>query len=277
MEHDGMAWFLLILAGLITGSFCNVVIHRLPRGVSLVAPARSVCPKCGATIPAVRNIPIVSWILLRGRAKCCGGLISPRYIAVEMLVPSLWALVYLRIGFTPLLPVLLLFAAGGICVAAIDMDTQRIPHPLTATLACLAAAGAVVVAIVPGPSSPNGDALPSIFVPVFCGLLAVIFLGSTRVVCPSGMGGGDVRLAFSVACVAAVGAGWQGSLVAVLSSCTSAGLLGCVLVAVASARGRRGESLRSIPIPFGPHLATGGLVGAMWGQYLWGTYLSLAS
>ena len=271
-----MIWLGLIFMGLAMGSFCNVVIHRLPLEMSVVNPPRSACPKCGVPISAIHNIPIASWILLRGGARCCGESISFWYPAVEALVPLLWIVIYLSVGSTALLPVLLLFAAGATCVAVIDIRTRRIPHPLSSALAVVAITGTVVVAVAPKTASPNSGVLPSILVPLTCGLLAIMLVGSMIAIYPPSMGGGDMRLAFSVACVAAVGAGWQGSVVAVFSAFLTGGVLGCVLLVAALARGYRGKALRSIAMPFGPHLAVGGLVGAIWGQHLWRACLSLA-
>ena len=266
---------MVALGGLLTGSFCNVVIHRLPLGTSVIDPPRSACPVCDSPIPASHNIPLVSWIVLRGRAKCCGADISPQYMVVEASVALLWVLLYLMVGPTVLLVAILPFAAGAVCVAVIDTGHHRIPHALSGSLAGLAAIGAMCVAVVPG-ASPSGDSVGrAILIPLGCGAAASWFLWLVRAIHPPAMGGGDVRLAFSVACVAAVSAGWQGSLVSMLAALLTGSLLGSVLFGLAHARGQA-DARRKV-IPFGPHLALGGLVGALWGQPLWSAYLSVGA
>jgi len=137
--------------GLVVGSFLNVVIHRLPRGESIVRP-RSRCPACGRPVAALENVPVLSWLWLRGRCAGCRGPISPRYPAIELLTGLAFAAVAARWGAAPMTPVLCAFAAALIAAAAIDFDHHIIPDEISL--------GGLVVAlaIVPWARSVDGGA-----------------------------------------------------------------------------------------------------------------------
>jgi leader peptidase (prepilin peptidase)/N-methyltransferase len=116
--------------GLVVGSFLNVVIHRLPRGESILRP-RSRCPACGHTIAAWENVPVLSYLLLRGRCRGCAAPISPRYPLVELLTGGVFALLIAVQGVSLLTPLWLVLAAALIAVAAIDFDHRVIPDPIS--------------------------------------------------------------------------------------------------------------------------------------------------
>jgi leader peptidase (prepilin peptidase)/N-methyltransferase len=116
--------------GLVVGSFLNVVIHRLPLGESIVFPA-SHCPGCGTHIAAFDNVPVFSYLVLRGACRSCGSTISPRYPAVELLTGVVFALVALRFGFTPATLLFTVFAAGLIVAGVVDLDHQIIPDEIS--------------------------------------------------------------------------------------------------------------------------------------------------
>ena len=116
--------------GLVIGSFLNVVIHRLPRGESIVRPG-SRCPACGHRIAFFENVPVLSYLWLRGRCRGCGGLISPRYPMVELLTGGVFALLVAVQGLSWMTPIWLLFAAALIAVAAIDFDHRVIPDRIS--------------------------------------------------------------------------------------------------------------------------------------------------
>ena len=118
------------LLGLIVGSFLNVVIHRLPRGESVVSP-RSRCPACGRGITALENVPVFSYLALRGRCRGCGTAISLRYPAIELLTGALFVAVALRYGITPLTPLWWAFCAALVAAAAIDFDHRIIPDEIS--------------------------------------------------------------------------------------------------------------------------------------------------
>jgi leader peptidase (prepilin peptidase)/N-methyltransferase len=116
--------------GLVVGSFLNVVIHRLPRGESIVLPG-SHCPACGHTITAWENLPVLSYLWLRGRCRSCGAAISPRYPLVELLTGGLFALLIAVQGVSWMTPLWLVFAAALTAVAAIDFDHRLIPDEIS--------------------------------------------------------------------------------------------------------------------------------------------------
>ncbi len=129
--------------GLIVGSFLNVVIHRLPRGESLVSP-RSRCPHCRHAISALENIPVISYVVLRGRCRGCSAPISLRYPAVELLTACVFAGIALRYGAEPMTPVWCVFAAALIAAGVIDIDHRIIPDEISL--------GGLVVAVVAVPA-----------------------------------------------------------------------------------------------------------------------------
>ena len=125
-----VSWIAVGLLGLITGSFLNAVIHRLPRGISLLNPSRSFCPRCGKTIPWHENLPVASWILLRGRCSGCALPIAIRYPLVELLTAGLYLLAWGRFGL-PLAPVFWLFLSLLVAATFIDVDHLIIPDEIT--------------------------------------------------------------------------------------------------------------------------------------------------
>jgi leader peptidase (prepilin peptidase) / N-methyltransferase len=235
--------------GLVVGSFLNVVITRLPAGRSLWGP-RSACPTCGAVIVWHDNIPVLSFVALRGHCRACASWIGWRYPIVEMTTAVLFLGAYASLGAGPaLIPAVALLAAL-VAITAIDLDHQIIPDVITlpgivtGVLANLAIAGGSWV------DSMLGIALGG-------GVFFAIILASV-----GGMGGGDMKLG------AMLGAflGWKVTLVALFVAVVVGGL---VAVGVLAA-GRKG---RKDPIPFGPFLATGGAVALFWGQRLLTWYL----
>jgi leader peptidase (prepilin peptidase)/N-methyltransferase len=142
--------------GLVIGSFLNVVIHRLPRGESVVHPP-SHCPGCARRLAPVENVPVLSYLWLRGRCRGCGMRISPRYPAIEVATGLLFALLVARHGVSPMAAVYLLFAATLVAAAAIDFDHRIIPDRLS--LGGLAVALALVPAAKTASGEPFGGAL----------------------------------------------------------------------------------------------------------------------
>ena len=147
MTHQAgvLAGFAFVF-GAVVGSFLNACIHRLPRGIRLDQPRRSFCPHCQATIPWYHNLPIVSWLWLRGRCAKCGAPISPRYILVEILTGVVFFALWLKFGL-PLAPAYMVFAALLIAATFIDFEHYIIPDEITLGGA---AAGVIASAILPG-------------------------------------------------------------------------------------------------------------------------------
>jgi leader peptidase (prepilin peptidase)/N-methyltransferase len=232
----------------VLGSFLNVVIHRLPRGESLVHP-RSRCPHCGTQIAGYDNIPIVSWLLLRGRCRHCGAPISPRYPAVELITALLFAAVVLVRGFDDDLILELPFVASLIALAGIDLDHKLLPNKIVYPLA---AWGVVAVLIA------DRDDLVEHLV---AGAGAFLFLLAAVLAYPRGMGMGDVKLAGAMGI-------YLGAAVipALLVAFLTGSVVGIAIIA------REGADARKKALPFGVFLALGGIVGVLAGPELIDVY-----
>jgi leader peptidase (prepilin peptidase)/N-methyltransferase len=240
--------------GLIWGSFLNVVIHRLPAGESLVRPG-SRCPACRTPIRPWDNIPVLSFLLLRGRCRACGAPISWRYPAVEALTAGLFVLAIEEFGPTPPGLVILLFLSGLIVVSFIDLDQQIIPNIVTLPGIPLGLVSGFLWGDPPFLERILGTLAGAGF------LYLVLFYGSV-LYGQEAMGEGDLNL------IAYVGAflGWRAVVVTILVGCLSGSLVGLGLIAL----GRLG---RRQHIPFGPFLSLGALVALFWGPLLITWYL----
>ncbi len=237
------AWFYGIF-GLVIGSFLNVVIYRVPRGESIVSPG-SHCPHCGHSLKPWELIPVVSFLVLRGRCQQCGETISWRYAGVEMLTGLLFFLAArLDLG-RPIyrLWLDLLFISVLIALTFIDLDTMRLPDVLVFPLLGISLAAAFVGWGRPG----AGEALLS------CLIAGGLFFLITWFY-PAGMGMGDAKL------VAALGAylGFPGIFIAIFVASLSGSVIG-ILLTVIKMRGFRQQ------MPFGPYLAFGAMVALFWG------------
>ena len=274
-------WLLITAAvffGLVVGSFLNVVIHRLPRMLeqgwraecaelngnplpagetyNLVLP-RSRCPQCGHQIRAVENVPVLSYIALRGRCSACRAPISLRYPAVETLAGVLAGYIAWRFGVSATAAGAMLFAWTMIALAFIDLDTFYLPDNLTLPLLWTGLVfniGATFTDLTSAVIGAAGGYL----------VLWAVFWAYKIATGKEGMGYGDFKL------LAAIG-GWLGwkmlPLVILLSSFVGA-IIGIGLIVLA----RRG---RNVPIPFGPYLALAGLIALFFGEQLNRHYLAL--
>jgi len=248
---------LLVIAGLLIGSFLNVVIARVPAGESVVHP-RSRCPRCGAEIGALDNIPVLSWVLLRGRCRKCAEPISVRYPVVEIAHAALWLVMLWRFGWSWELPAYLYFASVGLALAVIDLDTKRLPNPLTLPSYVVIGVLLLVPAVADGQWSAYLTAwLAGLALFAFYFLLAVIY--------PSGMGFGDVKLAGVLGLVLGW-LGWSVLLVGGFLGFLLGAVVGGALMAVRKA-GRKSK------IPFGPFMLAGALLAILWGGQVWDAYL----
>lgn len=237
----------MILVGLIgaaIGSFLNVVVHRLPRGESLVAPG-SRCPGCGTPVAPYDNLPMVSWLALRGRCRHCGMAISPRYPLVELLTALVFAAVALVRGVDDDLVAELPFAAVLIAAAAIDLEHRLIPNRIVVPAAVYGVAAAAVV--------KTGD-LPEL---VAAGAGAFLAMLAVALAYPRGMGMGDVKLAGVMGLYLGVAV-----IPALLAGFLAGSVVGVAIMA------RHGAAARKRAIPFGPFLALGGVVGLLAGPEL---------
>jgi leader peptidase (prepilin peptidase)/N-methyltransferase len=243
--------FISFLTGLAVGSFATAVAYRVPRGVSIVAMSRSQCPPCGAQIATYDNVPLVSWLLLRGRARCCGSRIPRRYPLTELAVGLLFAatvLMYRDDAAEALIG--MVFVAMLAIVALTDLERRIIPNKV------LIAGGAVCLAIAAA-TDPGGLPERVVAATGAGGLFVLVALAY-----PKGMGLGDVKLAATMGL-------FLGRAVApaILAALLIGSVVGLALIA------RHGTSARKMTIPFGPFLAVGGIVGLLAGDQLIDLYL----
>ncbi len=279
LADPGLFPFICAFFGLLIGSFLNVVIHRLPKmmeydwqrqcaelrgeetnataSFSLVRP-RSRCPSCQHAITARENIPILSWLILRGKCSNCRSSISPRYPIVEALSGLLSGLAAARFGFDWASAGALLFVWALIALTFIDADTQLLPDSITQPL--------LWSGLLFNLFGTFTD-LSSAVIGAVAGYLSLwsVYWGFKLVTGKEGMGYGDFKL------LAALGAwlGWQMLPLVVLLSSLVGAVVGITLILWA----KRG---RQVPIPFGPYLATAGLIAMLWGKELTQTLLRLS-
>ena len=266
------------LLGLCVGSFLNVVIHRLPKmmeqdwhaqcadlrgetpstatALTLARP-RSRCPSCGHQITVLENIPIISYLLLRGRCSSCGTSISPRYPVVEAVTGLLSAYAVWHFGPTPQGAGALLLIWALIALTGIDFDTQLLPDSITLPLLWLGLAFNLAGTYVDLFSAVIGAMIG------YLTLWSVFWLFKLATG-KEGMGFGDFKL------LAALGAwlGWQMLPAIILLSSIVGAVVGISLI-VATRHGR------NTPIPFGPYLAAAGVIALFWGPQLTRSYLGL--
>lgn len=237
------------LFGLVVGSFLNVVIHRVPAGMSVVSPP-SACPGCSTPISPRDNVPVLSWLALRGRCRTCGMRIAWRYPAVEALTGLLSVGLALRFGASATLPAELLLTWGLVALAFVDAERMLLPKKIVYPTGALVTAGLVVAAGVHGQWH-------RLAVAAICGAAAFAVFFAIHTAAPKGMGFGDVRLAP----VIGVAVGWLG-WVAALAAFFLANLLGAVVGIALIAAGRH---KRKQPIPFGVFLAVGAYLALLLG------------
>jgi leader peptidase (prepilin peptidase)/N-methyltransferase len=287
------AWITLIFViGLLVGSFLNVVIHRMPiilerdwkaqaeqilhgerepaltpakpaERYNLVVP-RSACPKCGAMITALQNIPVISYLALGGKCAKCRAPISVRYPVIELITGILSALVAWKFGVHWYTAAALFFTWMLIAMSGIDFDTTLLPDTMTLPLLWV---GLLLSTL--GTDATLGlpvDMRSSIFGAI-AGYLSLwsVYHAFKLLTGKEGMGYGDFKL------FGALGAwlGWQSLPLIILLSAFTGAVVGIALIAI---RGRD----RNIPIPFGPYLAAAGWIALMWGDQIIGTYMQVS-
>jgi leader peptidase (prepilin peptidase) / N-methyltransferase len=251
-EGFAPGWFVPAVAaayGLVFGSFLNVVVHRLPRGMSLLRP-RSHCPACGAPVRWFDNVPLVSYVLLLGRCRSCRARISVRYPVVELACGALAAAVAWRFGLTVIGAEAMLLVMLLLPLAFIDLEHHLLPDVLTLPGIALGLAASAAGGLV-----GFGDAL--VGAAAGAGLPYAVVVVYRRVRGVEGMGLGDVKL------LAMIGAflGWRGMLLTLGLGATAGAVVGLVLIA--SGRGRRDTEL-----PFGTFLAAAAAVVLFAGPFL---------
>ena len=268
-KSPGALMFATTLLGLCVGSLLNVVIHRLPKMMeaqwreecaaldgrepapvetyNLFTP-RSACPQCKAPITALQNVPVVSWLVLRGKCANCRTPISARYPLVELLGGALAILATWRFGYSAALAFALVYAWVMLALTFIDLDTQLLPDDLTLPLLWVGLIANCFGVFTDLRSAVLGAAGGYM-------ILWSVYWAFRLIAKKEGMGFGDFKL------LAAIGAwtGWQVLPVAII---VSAGL-GAVIGSLVLWLSRKGADTR---IPFGPYLALGGIVALLWGR-----------
>jgi len=244
-----------VVAGLLIGSFLNVVIARVPEGRSLLRPG-SACPGCGTAIAWHDNVPLVSFAALRGRCRACGMSIPWRYPIVEAVTGALFGAAALAFGSTPHAVVAAALLAALVAITMIDLERQIIPDVISLP--------GILAGVLANLATGHVSWLESLLgIAVGGGVfLAIAVLGSW-LAGQDAMGGGDIKLA------AMLGAflGWKVLLLSLFVSALGGGILAAALMG----SGLRG---RKDPLPFGPFLAAGGAVGLFWGERMVRWYLS---
>lgn len=252
------------LLGLIVGSYLNVVIYRLPRGISTVTP-RSRCPECGAAIRAVDNVPVVSYLLLGGRCRACRARISWRYPLLEAATSALFLASFLRFGISFEAPAAALFCALMLALALIDFDHMILPDRLTfpaIALGILLQPFLSWARLWEGPwGAMAGAALGAL---LGAGILLAVWAAWYLIRREEGMGLGDAKM------LAAIGAflGWKGVLVSLFFAALSGSVVGLGLMAWSGLGGKT-------RLPFGTFLALGGLIALFAGEPLVQAYARL--
>ena len=247
--------FIVFLFGAVAGSFFNVCIHRMPLGQSIVNPP-SHCPKCNERIRWHDNIPLVSFLVLRGKCRHCGAPISPRYLFIELLTASLFLAVWLKYEMSWLAPIYWVLVGGLIVATFIDFEHYIIPNEITYGGIVAGLALSLVYPPLQGVEEAGRSLLLSLL-GAFTGgaTLLLIALVGEKVFKKEAMGMGDVKF------IAGIGAflGWQASFFAIFASSLVGGIVGLVLVMTS----RKGWGSR---LPYGPYIALGALLWIFFGR-----------
>ena len=248
-----IVWLGVFILGIILGSFLTVCVHRVPKGLSIVAP-RSACPACGKLIRWYDNVPLLSFLWLKGACRACQEAITPRYPIIELANGLGYLLVVWRFGFTWQTIVYAgLFSVFWV-VTWIDWDHKIIPDVITLP-------GIVIGFLCGALLLPTGWFNSILGIVVGGGILLALAWISPYVFGKEGMGGGDIKF------LAMVGAflGWQQALITLMVASVFGAVIGIGLLALKVMK--KGQY-----IPFGPYLALGALIAMIWGTDIWQWY-----
>jgi leader peptidase (prepilin peptidase)/N-methyltransferase len=266
--------------GAIVGSFLNVVIHRVPLEESIVFP-NSACPKCKEAIKPYDNLPILSWLLLRGKCRNCKNAISPRYLSVELLNALLWILVFWVVGFTPFLPIALIFVSVILALIFIDAENMILPDVINFPLLFFALIVRIGFALAFGkeyfsdlnffPATQLNNLpvwLISLLGALFGGLIGGGFLWLVGAVWKKlrgvdAMGFGDVKMMFAVGALL----GWRLTFLSIFLGAFSGAIIGVFLLS------RQKEKDFQTQIPFGIFLGIGSILALLFGEQMIRWYL----
>ena len=257
-----VAPFLIFVLGLLIGSFLNVCIYRIPRdGLSINAPRWSICPECQATIRFYNNIPVLSYILLRGRCRDCGTRISVVYPFVELITGGLFLSMYYQFGLTLDFVHGCLFIALLIPVSLIDARWYIIPDVIVATGLTL---GLGITAAISVHQQDWYYPLEHLIGAVAgSGILLLIGILGKAILRKEAMGGGDIKL---MALIGLFLGAWPHLLIVIVLSAFIGSIVGVLLISFT-------ERDRQHPIPYGPFLAIAAVLDLFWGEGMWKGYL----
>jgi leader peptidase (prepilin peptidase)/N-methyltransferase len=257
---------LVFVFGSAVGSFLNVVIYRIPAGLSLLNPP-SRCPKCKTRLKPYDNVPVLGWLWLKGRCRYCRAPISPRYPLIEAFTGALFLATFWLLGLTWATASYWLLLSWLVALAFIDLDTLTLPNVLTQSGLGLGLAVKFVLPLLQG--DPWPIAIQSLLGGILGAVLGIwlfdlITLFASAALGQTAMGGGDAKLA------AMLGAwlGWQGVLLSGFLACVVGAVVGGGAIALKLISRRQ-------PMPFGPFLAIGAVITLFWGETLIGAYRAL--
>ncbi len=242
--------YVAALMGLIFGSFANVVIYRWPQGLSVIKP-RSACIQCKKQISAWDNIPVLSWILLKGQCRNCKAVISWRYPLVELIIGALFFAVSLKFGMTLRSLELFVFVWGLVTASFIDFDHFLLPDIITLPGLALGILGSLIVV----DRSLMGAVAGAFMGGGFLWAIAALYYLYRK---EEGLGGGDIKLLAWIGSVLE----WRAIAFVILFS----SLIGSVIGGALALR-KNSQGLKTA-IPFGPYLAAGAIVYIFWGEGL---------
>lgn len=269
-----VGFILIFVLGTAIGSFLNVVIHRVPREQSIVFP-NSKCPKCDTPIRAYDNIPLLGWLMLGGKCRACKAPISVRYPAVELLTGLIWLLTYWQIGFTPMLPIALIFVSVIVALMFIDAEHMILPNVITYPFFLLIVVARFVFALAFGISYfPDLEYAPlsgmSADYPAWVVSLAGAGLGALagggslwlvgelwkRLRGVDAMGLGDVKMMLGVGALL----GWRLSFLSIFIAAFAGAVIGVIVIAK-----QKNKDLQT-QIPFGIFLGIGSVAAFLFGE-----------
>lgn len=276
-----VGYIFVFVFGAAIGSFLNVVIYRVPNEMSIVMP-NSACPNCKNAVKPYDNIPILSWLVLRGKCRNCKEPIAWRYPAVELLTAVVFCLVYWQFGLTPYLPVALAFSAAMISLVFIDSEHMILPNVITYPMFAIALIIRVVFPLVFA-DNYFSDTLfapmtwmrgfPAWLVSLAGALLGALVGGGSlwligeiwqRLRGVEAMGLGDVKLLFGIGALL----GWRLTILTIFIGAFTGALAGVILIS------RQKEKDMQTQIPFGIFLGIGSFVAMLFGEQMIGWYLN---
>jgi len=277
-----VGYIFVFLFGAMIGSFLNVVIHRVPNEESIIFP-NSACPECGKSIKPYDNIPILSWLILRGKCRHCQNSISPRYPAVELLTALLFVLVFFRIGLTAFLPVALVFVTTMIALIFIDAENMILPDVINYPLLVFALLVRLIFPLFFGADFFSElKTVPLIYFqdyPLWLVSLIGAILGGLagggslwlvgeiwkRLRGVEAMGLGDVKMMFAVGALL----GWQLTILSIFLGAFSGAIIGIFLIS------RQKDKDMQTQIPFGIFLGIGSIIALLFGDQIIRWYFTM--